>query len=263
MDSNTPAVFSDDDEYDLISNPGHDYSLESSVAGLPSRLEAKDIPEPPPAQGARDKLETVNWSADEIQARVRKSLNLAPETHSRRTVRIYVDGAFDVFNVGRALQLRQAKLAFPFVHLIVGVFPDELLNQHGCSVTWPEMERVEMVRHCRWVDEVITDIPWQVSEEFLLQRRVDYVAIDEGTSVDPNCHKLRVKGYDEIKRIGKVIQTKRTKGLSATRVPMSGPPTPVMATTSRLAVSCPLPTSQLADNDETPEPKFDIFGIAS
>lgn len=99
MDNN-PAVFSDDDEYDLISNPGHDQSLESSIAGLPSKLQAKDIPEPPPAQAARDKIETVNWSADEIQVFVRKSLNLAPETHSRKTVRIYVDGAFDVFNVG-------------------------------------------------------------------------------------------------------------------------------------------------------------------
>jgi hypothetical protein len=104
--SNTPTVFSDDDEYDLISNPGHDGSLESSLAGLPSRLQAKDIPEPPPAQAARDKLETVSWSADEIQAFVRKSLNLAPETHSRRTVRIYVDGAFDVFNVGYVRVIR-------------------------------------------------------------------------------------------------------------------------------------------------------------
>ena len=69
------------------------------------------------------------------------------------------------------------------------------------------MERVEMARHCRWVDEVITDIPWQLSEEFLLQRRVDYIAIDEGTSVDPNCDKLRVKGYDEIKRIGTVVHS--------------------------------------------------------
>ena len=101
-----------------------------------------------------------------------------------------------------ALQLRQAKLAFPFVHLIVGVFPNELLTQHGYSATWSEMERVEMARHCRWVDEVITDVPWEVSEAFLSQRRIDYIAVDEGTSVDPNCDKARVKGYDEIKRLG-------------------------------------------------------------
>lgn len=101
-----------------------------------------------------------------------------------------------------ALQLRQAKLAFPFVHLIVGVFSDSQLVQYGYPPTWPEVERVEMVRHCRWVDEVITDVPWEVSDTFLLQRRIDYIAIDEGTSVDPNCDKARVKGYDEIKRLG-------------------------------------------------------------
>ena len=100
------------------------------------------------------------------------------------------------------MQLRQAKLAFPSVHLVVGVFSDAQLVQYGYPPTLPELERLEMVRHCRWVDEVITDVPWEVSEAFLSQRRIDYIAIDEGTSVDPNCDKARVKGYDEIKRLG-------------------------------------------------------------
>lgn len=96
------TVLSDDDEYDLISNPGHDQSLDSSLAELPGRLQAKDIPEPPPAQGPRDKFETTRWAADDIQLYVRKTLGLPPDAHSRRTVRVYVDGPFDVFNVAYA-----------------------------------------------------------------------------------------------------------------------------------------------------------------
>ena len=100
MDSKNPptsTVLGEDDEYDLISNPGQDLD---STSELPSKPLGKDIPEPPPAQAARDKLETSGWSAEELQAHFRKILNLSPETYARRTVRIYVDGPFDCFNVG-------------------------------------------------------------------------------------------------------------------------------------------------------------------
>lgn len=52
------------------------------------------------------------------------------------------------------------------------------------------------------MDEVVVDPPWELTDAFMLQRRLDYVAIDEGTSVDPNCDKARVRAYDEIKRAG-------------------------------------------------------------
>ena len=86
-----------------------------------------------------------------------------------------------------ALQLRQAKLAFPSVYLMVGVFSDDDCRQHGSPAIAPHVERCEVVRHCRWVDEVIGDAPWQLNDAFILGRRIDYVAIDEGTSVDPAC----------------------------------------------------------------------------
>lgn len=102
----------------------------------------------------------------------------------------------------QALQLRQAKLAFPFVQLIVGVFSDDTLQQNSCSPAYPEVERAELVRHCRWVDQVIKDAPWELNIDFLHQRRIDFVAIDEGTSVDPTCDKARLRGYDVLKKHG-------------------------------------------------------------
>jgi len=33
-------------------------------------------------------------------------------------------------------------------------------------------------KFCRWVDEVIPDAPWVITQEFLDKHRIDYVAHD-------------------------------------------------------------------------------------
>lgn len=57
------------------------------------------------------------------------------------------------------------------------------------------------MRHCRWVDEVVPDAPWKIDEAFLSAMRIDFVAIDEGVSIDPAYEKERVKGYDLVKSL--------------------------------------------------------------
>jgi len=204
MDSSN--VLSDDD-YDVISNPGN-VSLDSSIC-----LE-EAVSELAASQEAQDRFETVRWNACEIQAYIRKGLGISQPTSLNKRVRVYVDGSFDAFDVGHALQLRQAKLAFPSVYLIIGVFSDDVLHQNNSKTSWPDVERIELVRHCRWVNEVIKDAPWEVTLQFLKERRIDFVAIDEGTTVDPACDKARVKAYDELKKHDKIIKTRRTAGLS-------------------------------------------------
>ncbi|KAF8637600.1 hypothetical protein AX17_002669 [Amanita inopinata Kibby_2008] len=221
-----------DDDYDVISEPGQQ-SLESSIADI-----GRVVFEPPPAPVARAKFETARLTAEEIQAHARKVLDASasrPSTRQRpqlfvdnRTIRVYVDGTFDAFNAGHALQLRQAKLSFLSVYLVVGVFSDELMESYGYTASLPHVERCELVRHCRWVDEVVTEAPWTVSYEFLEQHKIQYLCVEEGITVDPSCHKARLKGYDEMKSLGKVIPTRRTIGLMpATRV-TTCPPTPIM-----------------------------------
>ena len=102
-----------------------------------------------------------------------------------------------------ALRLRHAKLSFPAVHLMVGVLSDLLCAQHGEPAHVPHIERCELVRHCRWVDEVVPEAPWRLDEVFIRARRIDYVAIDEGVSVNPAYEKERVRGYDTVKRLSK------------------------------------------------------------
>jgi choline-phosphate cytidylyltransferase len=78
-----------------------------------------------------------------------------------------------------ALQLRQAKLSFPSVHLIVGVCSDKLVYEHKSRTVMTHAERCESVRHCRWVDEVAEDAPWIIDEDFMAKYKIDYVAHDE------------------------------------------------------------------------------------
>jgi choline-phosphate cytidylyltransferase len=78
-----------------------------------------------------------------------------------------------------ALQLRQAKLSFPSVQLIVGVCSDQLCAAHKSAPAMTHAERCEAVRHCRWADEVVPDAPWVVDQAFMDKYQIDYLAHDE------------------------------------------------------------------------------------
>ena len=78
-----------------------------------------------------------------------------------------------------ALQLRQAKLSFPSVQLIVGVCSDQLCADHKSAPAMTHAERCEAVRHCRWADEVVPDAPWVVDQAFMDKYQIDYLAHDE------------------------------------------------------------------------------------
>ncbi|KDQ16949.1 hypothetical protein BOTBODRAFT_53604 [Botryobasidium botryosum FD-172 SS1] len=165
----------------------------------------------------------AEWTAEEIQAYTRRvidglerkpyKLNEPPED---RPVRIYSDGVYDMFHYGHALQLRQAKLSFPSVHLVVGVCRDDVVERH--KATRPVMsmtERCEALRHCRWVDEVIPDAPWILTDEFVREWEIDYVAHDDEPYPG-------IDGTEDVfgflKKQGKLLPTRRTPGVSTTEI---------------------------------------------
>ncbi|TBU60960.1 hypothetical protein BD310DRAFT_921830 [Dichomitus squalens] len=205
------SVLSTDDlaDYDVISDGPR--SMESSIADLgPPRFAGG---EPAPLPSAREKFDTVGLTAEDVQAYAQRSLNATlagGRGDDSRTWRVYVDGVFGPLTPRDVLQLRQAKLAFPSVYLLVGVFSDELCDEHQASTQLPHVDRCEVLRHCRWVDEVVPDAPWTLHEKFLRARQIDFVAIDEGTSIDPGCDRDRLRGYDLVKSLRKSIPTRRT-----------------------------------------------------
>lgn len=97
-----------------------------------------------------------------------------------------------------ALQLRQAKLAFPSVHLLVGVPNDELCKTYKARTVLSYFERLESVRQCRWTDEVVPEAPWVITPEFIKKYEIDYVAHDE----EPYAHNGSGDIYGPIKELG-------------------------------------------------------------
>lgn len=77
-----------DDDYDLVSNPA------SSV----TELEPRVIHEPQPTLAARNLFSAVSFTTENIQRLVSEAVPSSASLASR-TVRVYIDGTWDAFNV--------------------------------------------------------------------------------------------------------------------------------------------------------------------
>lgn len=101
----------------------------------------------------------------------------AKRRRSRRPIRVYMDGCFDLMHYGHANALRQAKTLGD--ELVVGLVPDsEILRCKGPPLM-NEEERLEMVESVKWVDEVLTGVPYDLTpaflEELIHKHKIDYV----------------------------------------------------------------------------------------
>ncbi|OUS48892.1 CTP:ethanolamine cytidylyltransferase [Ostreococcus tauri] len=107
-------------------------------------------------------------------------------TETKRKTVVYMDGCFDTMHYGHANALRQARACGDV--LLVGVVNDAEIRRCKGPPVCDEVERLEMVRACKWVDDVIEDVPYEVTDEFtdeLFEKHgVDYVEIKrtEGVS---------------------------------------------------------------------------------
>lgn len=63
-----------------------------------------------------------------------------------------------------------------FIDIIIGlaVCNDELTHSKKGRTVMTDSERYDAVRHCRYVDEVVRDAPWQIDDEYIEKHKVSH-----------------------------------------------------------------------------------------
>lgn len=115
-----------------------------------------------------------------------------------------------MFHIGHAKVLEQAKKLFPYVHLVVGVSGDQETIEKKGKLVMNEFERCEILKHIKWVDEVICPCPWNITVDFLKEHNIAYVAHDDIPYTSAGCDDI----YAPIKKMGMFMATQRTDGIS-------------------------------------------------
>ncbi|KHN29458.1 ethanolamine-phosphate cytidylyltransferase-like isoform X2 [Glycine soja] len=135
---------------------------------------------------------------------------------NKKPVRVYMDGCFDMMHYGHCNALRQARALGD--QLIVGVVSDaEIIANKGPPVT-PLHERLVMVNAVKWVDEVIPEAPYAITEEFMKklfdEYKIDFIIHGDDPCVLPD----GTDAYAHAKKAGRYKQIKRTEGVSSTDI---------------------------------------------
>lgn len=99
-----------------------------------------------------------------------------------KKVRGYVDMVADLFHSGHVRFLQKVKEHCDEV--VVGLLSDEVAFSYKREPICTLEERVEMVRACRYVDEVIPNVPLVTTLEFLREHNIDFVAHGDDYSPD-------------------------------------------------------------------------------
>ncbi|XP_058188983.1 ethanolamine-phosphate cytidylyltransferase-like [Rhododendron vialii] len=134
----------------------------------------------------------------------------------KKHVRVYMDGCFDLMHYGHANALRQAKALGD--ELVVGVVSDEeIITNKGPPVLSME-ERLVLVSGLKWVDEVIDNAPYAITEEFMNrlfnEHKIDYIIHGDDPCLLPD----GTDAYALAKKAGRYKQIKRTEGVSSTDI---------------------------------------------
>eukprot|EP00727_Mastigamoeba_balamuthi_P006743 m51a1_g269 putative ethanolamine-phosphate cytidylyltransferase (335) ;mRNA; r:245271-246922 len=136
------------------------------------------------------------------------------QTEAKRPLRIWLDGCFDMMHWGHANVLRQARLAVGEpCHLLLGIHSDAEIQRAKGPCIMHERERYEAARACKWVDEVVEDVPYSPTVEILTKHKVDLVIHGDDVAVDANGK----NAYADIIDAGVRFKTvPRTDGVSTT-----------------------------------------------
>ncbi|KAJ1309732.1 hypothetical protein OPQ81_006497 [Rhizoctonia solani] len=120
--------------------------------------------------------------------------------------RLWLDGCFDGFHFAHANAVRQSRKFGNYV--IVGVHSDRVIEKNKGPTLY------DLIRGCRWVDEVVEDVPYITDMDFVAKYNIDYVCHGDDPVLDTNGKDC----YENAKKAGKYKEYPRTDGISTTSI---------------------------------------------
>ncbi|MCB1110202.1 MAG: adenylyltransferase/cytidyltransferase family protein [Chlamydiia bacterium] len=128
-----------------------------------------------------------------------------------KQVRVYVDIVGDLFHAGHVQFFQKARAEGDY--LIVGIHGDETCTNYKRKPILSLEERRIAIEACRYVDEVIVNVPIGITEEWIKKYDIDLVIHgDDFSEVNKNIH------YGVPIRMGIFKTVPYTQGISTTDI---------------------------------------------
>jgi ethanolamine-phosphate cytidylyltransferase len=159
----------------------------------------------------RPEFQNILDSMKETATKICENRDLLPQV-STAPVRVYIDGGFDLLHSGHYNAIRQAKNMSDI--LVAGVNSDADLMINKGPTIMNELERAEILRHCKFVDEVVVGTKYSPDFELLEKLNCGFYAHGDDPCFDVN-------GVDLTKMFkekGMYKMFKRTEGVSTTDI---------------------------------------------
>ena len=126
--------------------------------------------------------------------------------------KIYVDGCFDLVHSGHYHHIMKSKQRGDW--LVAGINSDEDVMNHKGPTILNLDERAEILRHCKYVDEVVTKVPYAANIETLKSYGCQFYAHGDDPCLDED-------GVDvmlDLRKAGMYIEIPRIAGISTTDI---------------------------------------------
>jgi len=87
--------------------------------------------------------------------------------------RVYVDMVGDLFHYGHMEFLKKARELGTY--LIAGIVADDAAEQNKQKPILTMEERVASVAGCKYVDQVLSNVPWRIDRAWIIQHHIQLV----------------------------------------------------------------------------------------
>ena len=108
----------------------------------------------------------------QIYFRTFQTKEIPYEQNVSSPITAYTEGVFDLFHKGHLELFRKAKTFYD--RLVVGVLNDAAVKSYKRAPIIPYGDRLEIIKACKYVDDVIENAPVKTSLAFMTAHKLDY-----------------------------------------------------------------------------------------